>query len=238
MANRNLASMRSEVYARMAEAGAGFFASDQIDQWLADGQRNVAITVEPLLTTATVTTTSGTAEYALPSDVISIRQVHYLNGSAWTQLQETSWEALFDADPNYENATDELPTAWYWRSQILGIYPAPSATYAATNALRILYTYAPSPMTGDGDTSGLPDWMDDAIILFAVYRACLKEHDQVRADATAREYSRELSEAALKTQRQRRQNAPRLVPTQRHGRLYWSRIGRRSDMTIITGTTT
>lgn len=239
MANRNLASMRTEVYARMAESGAGFFTNDQLDQWLADGQRDVAVRTEPVVTTATVTTTSGTAEYELPSDVLSIRQVHYLDSnSAWTLLRETSWEALFTASPDFENDTDGMPLRWYWRSQVLGLYPAPSATYAGTDTLRILYTYTPSPMTGDGDTSGLPDWLDDAIILFAVYRALLKDRDFQRAQAMAQEYSRHVSDAVLKLQRHRREMAPRLIPTQTSYRRFWRSVPRRaSDVQLTSGTT-
>lgn len=238
MANRNLASMRTEVYARLAESGSGFFTDDQIDQWLADGQRDVAVQAEPLVTTATVTTENGTAEYELPSDVLSIRQVHYLDtADAWTLLEETTWEALFERNVDFENDDDGQPTHWYWRSQIIGLYPAPDSTWADTNALRILYTYTPSAMTGDGDTSGLPDWMDDTIILFAVYRAYLKDRDFQRAQATAQEYSRGVSEAILKLQRQRRQNAPRLVPNQNPYRRYWQSVHRRSDLMLTSGTT-
>lgn len=238
MANRNLASMRTEVYARMAESGAGFFTSDQLDQWLADGQRQVAVDVEPVVTTATTTTTNGTAEYALPSDVLSIRQVHYLNtSSAWTLLTETTWESLFDGDVDFENDTDGIPDRWYWRSQVIGLYPAPDATNAGSAKLRILYTYTPSPMTGAGDTSGMPDFLDDSIILFAVYRAYLKDRDFQRAQATAQEYSRGVSRATFKLQRQRRQNAPRLQPNQNPYRRYWQSVHRAHDLMLTSGTT-
>ena len=238
MANRNLSSMRTEVRSRMAESGSGFFTDDQLDQWLMDGQRDVAVQVEPVITTATTATTDGTAEYELPSDVLSIRQVQYLDtSSAWTLLAETTWEALFERDPNFENDDDGLPTQWYWRSQILGLYPAPSSTFAGAAKLRILYTYAPSPMTGGGDYSGMPDWLDDTIILFAVYRAYLKDRDFQRAQATAQEYSRGVSEAVLKLQRQRRQHAPRMQPNQNPYRRYWSSLHRRNDLMMTSGTT-
>src|SRR6185436_1962113 len=116
VANRNRSSLRGEVYLRLAESGSGFYTDAEINQWLTDGVRDVAVNVEPSMTTATVTTLTGTREYMLPDDTLSVKRAFYLDSSsAWTELTATTWEALFDGDPDWENDDNGLPDQWYWR---------------------------------------------------------------------------------------------------------------------------
>lgn len=223
MANRTLASLRSEVYTRLAESGSGFYTDAEINQWLNDGTRDLSITTEPLVTTATVTTVTGTREYKLPQDYLNVKRALYLVNSAWTDLTETTWEALFDANSDWENDATGQPERWYWRQNVIGLAPAPSATYSGADTLRIMYSYTPAAMSGDSSTTGLPEWLDDAAILFAVYRGYLKDRDFQRAQATAQEYSRGVAEATIKLNQHRKQHAPRLVPDMRPYRQYYQR---------------
>ena len=231
MANRALSSLRAEVYTRLAESGSGFYTDAEINQWLTDGVRDVSVTVEPLETTATVTTVTSTQEYLLPQDTLSIRRADYLGtNSVWYALTETTWQSLYQRDPDWINATTGAPEQWYWRqANVIGVTPAPSATYAGAAKLRILYTYLPAAMSGDTSVTGLPEWLDDTVVLFAVYRGYLKDRDFQRAQATSQEYSRGVSEGSIKLNRQRKQSAPRLVPDMGPYRTYWSR-GRRSGI--------
>lgn len=224
MANRALSSLRAEVYARLAESGSGFYTDAEINQWLNDGVRDLSITTEPLVTTATVTTVTGTREYKLPTDHLSVKRAFFLDtGDAWYDLTETTWEDLFDGDSDWENDSNGQPEKWYWRQDVIGLAPAPSADYSGAATLRIMYSYIPAAMSADASTTGLSEWLDDAVILFAVYRGYLKDRDFQRAGATSQEYSRGVAEAAIKLNRHRKQHAPRLVPDMRPYRQYWGR---------------
>lgn len=230
MAARNKSQLRGEVLNRLAESGtSGFYTPTQVDQWLNDGVVDLCTAIEPLRSVATRTTTASTMEYALPEDALSIKLVQYLDtADDWYALDETTWETLFRQSPNFENDAAGQPSRWYKREHIIGLVPAPSADYADTNALRIMYTYTPTEMSADSDTTGLESWLDDAVILFAVRRGYLKDRDFQRADAVANEYSRALAEAAIKINRQREEHAPRLVPNQMSYRGYYASRMRRS----------
>lgn len=228
MANRSLTSLRTEVYTRLAESGSGFYTDAQLAQWLNDGVRDLAVTVEPLETSATVTTVTSTREYQLPTNALSVKAAQFLDtGDAWYNLNETTWQRLFRETPDWQNDTAGQPVDWYWRQNVVGLHPAPSADYSGADTLRILYTYIPGTMSGANDTSGLDEWLDDAIILYAVYRAYLKDRDFQRASATAQEYSRAVSEAGMKLNRHRKEHAPQLVVDQRGYRQYYGRHVRR-----------
>lgn len=229
MANRNKSELRAEVLNRLAESGtSGFYTSTQIDQWLNDGVADLCTAIEPLRSVTTRTTATDTMEYTLPEDLLSIKLVQYLDtADDWYALTETTWETLLRQSPNFENDASGQPAQWYKRQNIIGLVPAPSSTYADTNALRLMYSYTPDAMSGDSDTTGLEPWLDDAIILFAVRRGYLKDRDFDRAEAVGEEYSRALAEAAIKLNRQREEHAPRLVPGQASYRgFYQSRMRR------------
>jgi hypothetical protein len=229
MANRNRSSLRTEVYTRLAESGTGFYTDAQINQWLNDGVRDLSVTVEPLETSATVTTVTGTREYRLPTDYLSIKAVQFLDAAdAWYNLTETTWQKLFRDEPDWQNETSAQPTQWYWRQNVVGVRPAPSADYSGADSLRILYTYIPAAMDSDSSTTGLDEWLDDAVILYGVYRAYLKDRDFQRASATAQEYGRAVSEAGIKLNRHRKEHAPHLEVDQSGYRLHYQRNSRRT----------
>lgn len=221
------------MYTRLAESGSGFYTDAEINQWLNDGVRDLAVAVEPSETSATVTTVADTREYRLPNDCLSVKRALYLDtNSAWYALAETSWERLFEDDPDWENDDSGTPESWYWRQNVIGLAPAPDSDNDGAAHLRILYTYIPSAMSGDSATTGMPEWLDDAVIMYAVRRGFLKDRDFERANAVAQEYSRALAEAAIKLNRHRKQHAPRLIPDMAPYRTYWMR-GRRSGFIRI-----
>jgi hypothetical protein len=234
VANRTQSALRAEVQARLAESGGGFYTDEHVNQWLNDGVRDIAIALEPLVTTSTRATTTGTGEYALPTDTISIKLVQYKDTSSnWFNLDEETYQNLLTLNPTFESETG-LPQSWYWRQNVVGLYPAPDDDNDGAAKLRILYSYIPTAMSGGNDTTALDEWLDDAVVLFAVYRAYLKDRDFPRAEATAQEYSRALAEGTIKLNRHRKQHAPQLAPVMRSYRQYYQRAGRRPYISITT----
>ena len=226
--------MLAEVRARLGETGTGFYTDAQINQWLADGVDEIALFVEPIITTMTVdiTAVTGSApytdqgEYLLPDSLISIKQVYYklITTLKWTDpLTETTYEDLFDeVGADWESSTADPPTFYYWRGDLIGLYPKPSVT--RTGALRILHTCRPTEMAADAGTTGLPSWLDRACVLYALYRCRLKDRDSQRAAEAYAEFNMAVKRAASKLNKPRKDHAPRIVPSQRAYRQYYGRL--------------
>lgn len=226
MANLTLTQLRSEVYAQLAESS-GFYTDAQLTQWLKDAQRHVCMQTEPLITTATTTTSTGVGEYALPDDLISIKTVVYKDtASNWYTLGETTYETLWRQDADWEDDTG-APTEWFWRAQVIGVYPAPNATNAGANKLRIIYSYLAAAFADDSAESGLPEFLDVPIVQYAVYRARTKDRDPALATLALAEYQREIDLASLKLNKQRKEHAPRIEPDQSAYRRYFGAMGQR-----------
>lgn len=226
MANLTRSQLRTEVQARLGETSTAFFTAANLNQWLADGVDDLAIDVEPLVTSATANLVISQSEYPLPTDAISIKRVLCLDqNSKWVNLAETTWEDLFHASATWESDTAATPTNWYWRQDSIGVYPQPTASRTA--AVRILYSYRPAAMAADSDTTGLPEWLDRTVVLYAVYRCRLKDKDEARASATAAEYRHQTAEAKRKINRARKGHAPHLEPDQKPYRLFYQRSATR-----------
>lgn len=218
-----LSELRTEVYNRLAET-AGFFTNAQINQWLNDGMDEVAMAVEPLVTTATQDITADTREYLLPDALISIKQVHFLDSdSVWHLLSETTYEDLFEQHPDWEDSanTADPPRQWYWRQDVLGLYPTPSTTRNA--ACRILYTCRPSEMLVDTAKTGMPSWLDRAVITFALYRCLLKDNQSKRAVEAITEFNRLVHQAQRNMNKIRKDHAPKMEPRSSDYRTYYRR---------------
>jgi hypothetical protein len=211
---------------------AGFFTDNQINQWLDDGVDDIAVDVEPLITTATVASVTSQEEYLLPTDHISVKKAFFLDSSSnWNLLEATTWEDLFEASADWED-DDGFPRLWYWRQDVIGIYPAPSSSYSGAGTLRILYSYSPGAMASDAATTGLPAFLDRSVVLYAVFRCYLKDKDLQRASGTAQEYRHQIAEAKTKLNRPRKGHIPHLVPKQRAYRSYYNRVWRRPVLEI------
>lgn len=225
--------MLAEVRARLGETGTGFYTDAQINQWLADGVDEIALYLEPIVTTMTVdiTAVTGSApytdqgEYLLPDSLISIKQVYFKDSTGkWTApLTETTYEDLFDEQgADWESSTADPPWAYYWRQDIIGLFPKPSTT--RTGALRILHTCRPAEMAADSATTGLPSYLDRACVLYALYRCRLKDRDDKRAGEAMAEFMAHVKRGSSKMNKPRKDHAPRIVPSQHAYRQYYGRI--------------
>ena len=154
-----LAQMRTEVYARLGEQ-AGFYSDDNINQWLNDGVDDIVLRLEPVIADASIDIVSGTWEYLLPEDLISIKTVLTKDSDDdWVNMFETTMEQLFRDDPAWESTTNGPPASqWYWKENTLGIFPVPNTDI--TEGLRIIYTCRPEEMTTDSAYTGLSSYFD------------------------------------------------------------------------------
>jgi hypothetical protein len=217
-----LLEMRTEVYSRLGEQ-AGFYTDDNLTQWLNDGMDDIALNLEPKVSSAILTTYGARTEYLLPDNLISIKTALYYDSAAaqWRDLQETSYTELFRSNPGWESDTVALiPHMWYWRPEgVIGIYPQPVT--GTTNGLRIIYTCRPEEMVEDEDVSHLPTYLDRAIILYAVFRAKLKDRNDEKAVLARAEWEKAVASAAMLINKHRKEHAPRLEPNQNNYRKWW-----------------
>lgn len=217
-----LEEMRNEVYARLGEL-AGFYTDANLTQWLNDGMDDIALNLEPKVTSATITTVASTTEYALPDNLISIKTALYYDSSAaqWRDMEETSYMELFHSNPGWES--DEvalMPHKWYWRPEgIIGVYPKP--TTGTTNGLRIIYTCRPDEMVDDDDVTTMPTYLDRAVVLFAVFRAKLKDRNDEKAVIARAEWEKAVAAGAMLINKHRKEHAPRLESNQKNYRRWW-----------------
>lgn len=214
--------MLAEVYARLGEQ-AGFYTDTNIKQWLNDGMDDIALELEPKVTSATITTTNATTEYTLPENLISIKTVLYYDSAnlLWREMTETTYLELFRQDASWESRTvDLIPTHWYWRPEgIIGVFPQPVT--GTTDGLRIIYTCRPDEMTADDDTTTMPDYLDRAVVLYAVFRARLKDRDDQRAVVARGEWEKAVAMGAMLINKHRKDHAPKLEAKQANYRTWW-----------------
>ena len=217
-----LSTMRSEVYNRLGER-AGFYTDAQINLWLNDGMDDIALRLEPKVSSATISTVANTTEYELPSNLISIKTSLFLDDSTdtWREMEETSYLELFRENPSWESDTiAQIPFKWYWRPEmVIGVYPKPVA--ATTDGLRIIFTCRPDEMDADADVTTMPDWLDRAVVLYAVFRARLKDRDDQRALVARAEWEKSVDEGGILINKHRKEHAPRLEPKQKGYREWW-----------------
>ena len=228
--------LRTEVLARLGETS-GFFTSSDLNQWLQDGIDDLVQKLEPLIrsTTVDVVAASGQAaflkgRYAVPTDIISIKRALYGGSGAWANLSETTYEALFDVDPDWEDDTTTTPSHWYWYGDSVGLYPPP--TSALTAGLRLVYTYRPEDMSTDSSTTGLSAFLDRAVLLFCIWRCRLKDRDDTRAAISLKEYQALVNDAGRLINKHRKRHAPQLVPNTRPYRGYYQ--DRRRGRLVLT----
>lgn len=215
-------AMRDEVYARLGET-AGFFTDAQINQWLNDGMDDVALKLEPKVSSATLDTEDAKGEYELPDNLISIKTALYLDSSTdeWLPLSETTYLELFRSNPDWEHSTvTTIPTHWYWRPEgVIGVFPIPDN--GTTGGLRIIYTCRPDEMDEDTDTTTMPDWLDRVVVLYAVMRCRFKERDEKKALVARAEWERATDLASVLINKHRKEHGPKIQPKQRTYRSYW-----------------
>lgn len=223
--SKTLSELRTEVYAQLAETS-GFYSNSEITQWLNDGVEDICLDIEPLARNATVNIVADTHEYALPCDIINVRFAMYGGTGEWVKLSECKYEDLFDNNSDWEDTTnlsnESVPSMFYWRGNIVGLYPIPGA--ALTAGLRIYYTYIPTEMSDDADETGLDFWLDKAVVKYAVYKCRLKDRDEQRAQYCLREYKALVNQAGKKLNKHRKNHAPRLVSDQTNYRIYYQRM--------------
>lgn len=102
-----------------------------------------------------ITPIAETAECRMPSDLIAIDRVSYINTSgSTTTYRRLIGRHMFGLDEDYpawESATSGLPREYYIRRNFIGLYPKPSSTYAQTKSFKLDYYKKADELDEDTD---------------------------------------------------------------------------------------
>jgi hypothetical protein len=196
-------SLQNEVLAH------GFDANtyrSRIKNWLNEAQSRIGRILElpNLYTTSTITTSSGTDTYDLPTDVIRINGV--TNPNSPSELAYVN----DPADVNYYNQAGQNmgePQYYTYTGTSLRLAPIPDATYSLT----VDYYKSPTTLSNDTDTSVLPSDYHDVMISYALSRAYRSEDDMQMSQFFYAEFMRDLNQMGADRQSVVR-DGPRQVP--------------------------
>ena len=151
-----LKEMISDVRARVRELAPRELTDDLIRHWLNEGQLDFARKTLCLASRAQRVTTAGNAMYALPSDLLRLREVKY------------GAEKLFEIPLADAVDTEGVPTGYAKLGQTsILLSPVPSAE----GQLEIIYYQTPDKLVNPGDESILPTTCHEAVVLYATIRA-------------------------------------------------------------------
>ena len=165
------------------EQTAAQYTDNQLRRWVNRGLVDIARITRHMRDRATITTTSGVAEYTVPSNVLEIEGAYYLPGDGrYIPMQARQWEgmdAVWGQQQNQQGSTPELFTVWGYSPNLkVRIFPVPTIT-GATISLMVIRTPTLLNETGTQDSSQLdmPDAWIDAMVHYCEYCALRKDRD-------------------------------------------------------------
>jgi hypothetical protein len=100
-----------------------------------------------------ISTSTGIAEYRLPSDCIQILRVAYSVSGSTSVYKRLTYTTIAGQDTSnslWENQTGE-PKEYYRRADYIGLKPVPTATYSGTNYIQMDYVVRASSLTNSTD---------------------------------------------------------------------------------------
>ncbi len=155
------------------------YRPDQVKRWLNQGNYDISTKVEPLEKTVLTNIVSAQADYLLPLDFISIKQIEYINASGTVStLIETNYK---DLNILRTKTTPSAPTYFLNWENAATLYPTPASNI--TNGLRLFYYRLHALLEELTDISEFPEGYHDIAVLYACYRA--KQTDAEALDPKA-----------------------------------------------------
>jgi len=156
----------------------GFYNNEEINDWINEGQREIAKKTNILKGTSYVNTYSGIKEYELPTDYLDTVFLQ-MNGE---KLYTTSMEKAIEQKEKVSGYH-----YYYIWDNVLYLTFEPG-----DNELFLLYNKMPMDMTDDLDTPSIPFKHQDALVDYGVYKA--KQTDRMfnEADIFKRDFQDKL----------------------------------------------
>lgn len=174
---------RSEVRAlarkKLGETIGAFWTDIEMNSWINEAGEDIAFKTKSIRTDGYMTTVLDTSDYSLatyfPNFYSALDVYFYREGTQWIRLKPLMDRTELDLEfPGWMSADSTVP-AYYVVSREedkLQLYPAPNATNAGTDYLRMYYartfTVLSTSSTADTSTPSLPEPLHLAMVDWVV----------------------------------------------------------------------
>lgn len=142
--------------------------------WINDAQREAAMQHENLLpTTSFANTVAGTAEYAIPSDLLALRHLYYLSGESYYPLKYAPLAQMDEYVVDWYDGTKygtAIPVLWTREKEgFIRLFPTPDVS--STNGLKFIYSRYPVDVTVGASEIDLPEYYSSYVEHFCMLKA-------------------------------------------------------------------
>jgi len=143
-----------------------------MEVWVNNGIKNVASWTHCVEDSERHILNSGTSEYAMTSNYITIKKVMYQSGATdYKSLTHGTDDARGKNEGNVAH-----PEFWYEGIGTVGVYPLQDAEYTTVTGNTIYVTFVPTHTTlAAGDTVTTPQQYNDLIVYYTVAKALFKD---------------------------------------------------------------
>ena len=152
----NRGEIRAEIRRQVNDINSMRWSDAVLNDRINAAQDDIAWRTRFVVNRTTIATSVGVMEYSLPADcLIPIRVSYDTDGSSLTvKYEELTYATIPKLDRDggqyWETTSSGCPTDYYYRGNLIGIYPPPGQNYIPPRGdLRVHYVARPSTMTAD-----------------------------------------------------------------------------------------
>lgn len=190
MAPPTLLVARTALRERLSEPTAAAWTDTELNRFLNEGCREIAIRTEYIATRADLNVTAGIYQMNLSvplNDVLRVHRAEWINTQSLTgsdqiyplrYAQINNLDSIRGSGQETSRGIPSLYSMWgantYLNVPKIILYPRPSAN----GILRIWYYGLPYPATADGDSLPCPEGWEHLVYDYAEFRAKVKDGDQ------------------------------------------------------------
>ncbi len=167
-------NIRALIRKGLGETTESFWSNTELNTWINDACHDLAFRTKCIRDNGYLTTIADTAEYSLSTNftgILAITELYfYQDGSSWQKLKPTTRTKLDIEHPGWLGYSSGTPTEYYWDidEDVLGFLVKPNSDNAGSQYARVYYAKDCTEMTTDTDTTGMPVFLDDAVISYVI----------------------------------------------------------------------
>jgi hypothetical protein len=166
----------SEIFARfrrqIGDDGTVQFTDADLLRWINDACREIAQDNDILQVKATSPTTSGTAEYLLPSNILKLHSVRW-KGNKLSALGINEWDDFISQSTVDASVPGDPTHVLQWANSIT-LFPKP---VTSSSDLTLLYSRQPVPVTLSTQEPDVPDTYHLSIVRYCLAQAAEMDDD-------------------------------------------------------------
>lgn len=204
-----LLDLRTSLRDRLNEPSARFWSNAQLNNWLNEGQKDIARRLEVIQTQSTINVVANQNDYTLNLPIVRVYRIEYTdpNGIIYP-LEYRDFNAMDSVGYGWVDVSATGTPMFY---TLWGVPPTlqltllPKPDLNVPNGLRLYYYSLPAVMVQDTDVVTLPAGWEDLIVDYAEYNA-LRRNKDARWMEAKQIYEHKLEEMRQLTRRWTDQN--------------------------------